>query len=440
MVVEQTEPQTEPDPMTRLMELHRRVIDAAYALAVRKTELKEAKENHDLAVQRRDRFIGELDGKAYPLLDQVKAAAPPAPAPDAWRSTPIVALADHGLSETVVATLAEADILNLGDLSDFTAKLLLTDIEGIGPAKAEAIEDALEGYWAAHPVPADAPDREADFRALPVERLALGALTGLLTDAGITTLGQLADRVGDTPGHPRTWDDASDATFRQALAEFRRGWDESGRAGSGPDPGPDEADLAPPRGRKAKAAHAEIAAAVEEAERAKAGALTDGGTADPALNGSDVAAGFISCNQCFRVRPADVHPCPDDGCPEYSLSTADREPEPAPKGKPRKPKATSAEPDPPALSTFLARRNGKPVAAVMAPDLLAATYWAKVTLPGGAKVELDQDQTAARLGFKPPVVDKRGMVVGEAPAPALRGSEGKRVRQMKEAKAREVRA
>lgn len=79
-------------------------------------------------------------------------------APEAWRSVP---LTDIGLDGKIVAKLAEftPSLTTLGELADFSSGEFrrLTDIPGIGPAKAEAIEEALMAYYAAHPIDKAAP-------------------------------------------------------------------------------------------------------------------------------------------------------------------------------------------------------------------------------------------------------------------------------------------
>jgi hypothetical protein len=46
-------------------------------------------------------------------------------------------------------SLHEANLNTLGELAEYTKRNRLTDIPGVGPAKAEKIEDALEKFWAA---------------------------------------------------------------------------------------------------------------------------------------------------------------------------------------------------------------------------------------------------------------------------------------------------
>ncbi|NDF13297.1 MAG: hypothetical protein EB060_10855 [Proteobacteria bacterium] len=66
-------------------------------------------------------------------------------ADESWRSEPISAL---GLPGKLPEFLADASIHTIGELADHTSSgKLLTDINGIGPGKAEVIENALEAFW-----------------------------------------------------------------------------------------------------------------------------------------------------------------------------------------------------------------------------------------------------------------------------------------------------
>jgi len=65
--------------------------------------------------------------------------------PDWWRDVPI---AELGLPQGIVQRLAEAAIETIGQLATHTESgQHLTDIPGIGQAKAEKIEDALQTFW-----------------------------------------------------------------------------------------------------------------------------------------------------------------------------------------------------------------------------------------------------------------------------------------------------
>jgi len=68
----------------------------------------------------------------------------------AWRD---VTTRELGFSDNVVSAMVEKHIDTLGDLSDWLsdARNSLTNLRGVGPGKAEAIEAALDRFWADHP-------------------------------------------------------------------------------------------------------------------------------------------------------------------------------------------------------------------------------------------------------------------------------------------------
>lgn len=105
--------------------------------------LKKKLEKHQADL---NRIVGELasvDGGQLPLpFDEVVED-------DAWRA---VSLDTLGIRGKLADTLCEANLPNLGAIADYTAAgKLLTDIEGVGAAKAEKVEEACAAYWAANP-------------------------------------------------------------------------------------------------------------------------------------------------------------------------------------------------------------------------------------------------------------------------------------------------
>ena len=76
------------------------------------------------------------------------AGTAPEAEPEAWRS---VTIGQLDLPARIAESLHEAELSTIGAIADFTAKLALTEIAGIGPAAAEKIEQALEAFWAANP-------------------------------------------------------------------------------------------------------------------------------------------------------------------------------------------------------------------------------------------------------------------------------------------------
>src|SRR5690606_34062949 len=77
--------------------------------------------------------------------DQEQPDLPGIPA-DQWRYVGINT-ALPTLPEGVLRRLHEHGLHTVGDVADFTSKHPLTDVPGVGLAKAQAIEDAFERYW-----------------------------------------------------------------------------------------------------------------------------------------------------------------------------------------------------------------------------------------------------------------------------------------------------
>lgn len=117
---------------------------------------KAAKKRMEAANEELIQLVAEAR-KGLPLFDRPRADPPAgmtaeAPAGDAgWREASISVLhVEHGLPSAVEAKLRDAGLDTIGRLADFTAAdNRLTDVPGIGPAKAEAVEDALAKFWAA---------------------------------------------------------------------------------------------------------------------------------------------------------------------------------------------------------------------------------------------------------------------------------------------------
>lgn len=174
------------------------VADAETELAAAKKVLKEAESAKDAAVERMRKIVRENPEKnPLPLFAKREepAALPPAPATgpkptspstdpaDSWRADDVAVL---DVASGVKEKLRAAGIDTIGALSDFVAPSKggyckrYSDIDGVGAATAEKIEEAMMRYWetrparAAAPAPAsvpaaeavvEAPDDEADFAA-----------------------------------------------------------------------------------------------------------------------------------------------------------------------------------------------------------------------------------------------------------------------------------
>ena len=110
-------------------------------------EAKSRKKLFEAAQEELNDFLDALD-EELPLFDQ-KPAVPAAVEGEEWREEPIAQLVTHGLADSIVQALEEAEILTMGQLADWTkdGKRRPEDIPGIGPAKAESLGKALEAFW-----------------------------------------------------------------------------------------------------------------------------------------------------------------------------------------------------------------------------------------------------------------------------------------------------
>jgi hypothetical protein len=241
---ELVEVETEAEELLRRIQAKNRDVREAQGDYERKNELaKNAKKRWEALQEELNKLV-EDSAKELPLFaGPGKSRAEPAPAgapaeDESWRLVPIDALVEHGLSPALLTKLADAAITNIGAIADHTASGgRLVDLDGIGPASAEKIELALEGFWAARR-PAQPPDAgdvkpEADWQSTPVEEI-LGPghahLAGLLVAEEIGTAGALADFLSngddlaelevDDSGGLRTLSDEECGALREALLRF----------------------------------------------------------------------------------------------------------------------------------------------------------------------------------------------------------------------------
>lgn len=94
--------------------------------------------------------------KTEQLALEAKVAATPR---DGWRA---FRLEHTTIPSTTVKLLAESNYHTIGDIANLTASgLPLTDIKGVGQAKADKIEAGLARFWQDHPEYGDAEARKA---------------------------------------------------------------------------------------------------------------------------------------------------------------------------------------------------------------------------------------------------------------------------------------
>lgn len=93
-------------------------------------------------------FAERLDFESEAQIPAGDSATPASETIVDWRQ---VRMDSFGLSDAVVASLTAADLMTLGAISDWCKDKPLTDIKGIGQAKGEQIEKAMERFWSEHP-------------------------------------------------------------------------------------------------------------------------------------------------------------------------------------------------------------------------------------------------------------------------------------------------
>ena len=132
----------------RIRSLERVRNEANYEVESCKLSLKEAKEHAKACEKNLQRAIrGDDQQKEFPFKEVETQASQEED--QSWRE---VTIEDAGIPEKLCAFLLEnkPPLETLGDLADWSDKhkKSLTDVTGIGPAKATQIEDALVEFWA----------------------------------------------------------------------------------------------------------------------------------------------------------------------------------------------------------------------------------------------------------------------------------------------------
>jgi len=193
----------------RVQEQKKVVVEAREKLAELQDKLSVTKANVKAAAE----LVGEesrvlldvIDGQMMLDLQSGEKKGPPRecnPASDEWRSVPVEDLEVHELTPAISRLLVKAELSTIGAIADHTAAdKRLTDIPGIGEAKAEKIEKALDGFWTDRNAATSKPEAEVGksevqeycdltVAALEVHGLPV-AIVKALWDAQLTTLGEL---------------------------------------------------------------------------------------------------------------------------------------------------------------------------------------------------------------------------------------------------------
>lgn len=177
---EQAEEQVRKLEAIKEMEVFRR--EMLVSICAKETEVEIARNDWELKKEKAGDAKKVFDGLVEQLLELIrKVKNPPSmplfdgvpepnrassetdvtcTEPQAWRSVPL-SEALVGLPEAIVTSLNESNLQTMGELADWTAayggRNKLTDIAGIGPAKAEKIEQALVDFWARQKAVQDEP-------------------------------------------------------------------------------------------------------------------------------------------------------------------------------------------------------------------------------------------------------------------------------------------
>lgn len=156
----------EPD-WQRIDAARRELREARMRFVTAQAELKSQKKSWEGAAEDLERILEEeLDPKPNLFTPSANGT----PAGEEWRETLIAVLA---LPPAIVDSLASAGIDTIGKLADYTKPndsgycKKLTDIDGIGPGKAEKIEQSLEEFWATRKAAAETEATEADAETDP---------------------------------------------------------------------------------------------------------------------------------------------------------------------------------------------------------------------------------------------------------------------------------
>lgn len=147
------EPDTAASILAKIEAQAAAVDEARREMESKQIDLKQAKSEYEFEVAKLQRMARKQDA---PLFDQGGKAETNGAAPKDWRTVSIDVL---GLPASLAEKLRETKLDTIGAIADFTSSGRdLIDIDGIGEANAKKLEDALEAYWARHPLPQEADD------------------------------------------------------------------------------------------------------------------------------------------------------------------------------------------------------------------------------------------------------------------------------------------
>lgn len=154
----------DPVPPPQKSAYQMKLMSLERAISRQDTEIEELSNELKVAKAQREGLIGDLR-KAVRDADQpdIPFKESELESVDDWKDVPLADVLKAHVSEKIIEKLTEAELTTVGQLAEYTAKCRLTDIKGIGQAKAEQIEKAMEHFWATRPQKggeADAPHEE----------------------------------------------------------------------------------------------------------------------------------------------------------------------------------------------------------------------------------------------------------------------------------------
>lgn len=154
-----TEETPEPDEQTpkdtweaRLVALEKKLSAAVLQRMKLEADVKAAKATEKEEAEQLKLHIAKGPEK-YPLFDKAAADVDEPTGTDHWRA---VTVEEVGIPKGVCTKLRknpEKPLVTLGDITDWLGDddHHLTDIPGVGPGKAEQLENCMTAYWNEHP-------------------------------------------------------------------------------------------------------------------------------------------------------------------------------------------------------------------------------------------------------------------------------------------------
>lgn len=124
--------------MERIQKAYARVVKAEGIVCQYQAELKQAKAKAETALEQLKAEIRDHDNRLTLGGN------------GDWNA---VTLDELGITGKIAENLTNANLKTLGDIANYTRSYAITDVNGIGPQKAEKVQAALDAWWKDHPQP-----------------------------------------------------------------------------------------------------------------------------------------------------------------------------------------------------------------------------------------------------------------------------------------------